>query len=185
MARRKKPTDPQDMASIAERRAERARNAQEINRLTKEDDVTVNVDARTGQLVGAWRRDVVSMMRDAGKITDEVAGYVRGLEGLIAEANGRSASCLSITYSSPAGAVLCSAERAKRVNGRKGRLSVMPFGFWRPLKKPFSHKGLRLAAPDSALCCVGGLTRTPSLCKIILIRGAPRDANTVCLCDWP
>lgn len=96
MARRKKPTDPQDMASIAERRAERARNAEEINRLTREDDVTVNVDARTGQLVGAWRRDVVSMMRDAGKITDEVAGYVRGLEGLIAEANGRSASCLSI-----------------------------------------------------------------------------------------
>jgi hypothetical protein len=78
MARRKKPTDPQDMASIAERRAERARNVEEINRLTKEDDVTVNVDARTGQLVGAWRRDVVSMMRDAGKITDEVAGYVRG-----------------------------------------------------------------------------------------------------------
>lgn len=91
--KRKQPSDPQE---IAARRIERQRNAEEIARLAKEEDVTVNIDPRTGEMVGAWRRDVVSMMRDAGKITDEVAGYVRGLEGLIAEANGRSASCLSI-----------------------------------------------------------------------------------------
>jgi hypothetical protein len=136
MARRKKPTAPQDMASIAERRAERARNAQEINRLTKEDDVTVNVDARTGQLVGAWRRDVVSMMRDAGKITDEVAGYVRGLEGLIAEANGRSASCLSIldrVSGGPVGdhAIVQHIEAAKALNKRQDGMDQMTWGLLR------------------------------------------------------
>jgi hypothetical protein len=96
MAKRSKRQPPSDPQEIAARRVERQQNAEEIARLSKEEDVTVNVDQRTGEMVGAWRRDVVSMMRDAGKITDEVAGYVRGLEGLIAEANGRSASCLSI-----------------------------------------------------------------------------------------
>jgi hypothetical protein len=139
MARAKrKPTDPQDMATIAERRAERARSAEEIKRLTREDDVTVNVDERTGQLVGAWRRDVVSMMRDAGKITDEVAGYVRGLEGLIAEANGRSASCLSIldrVSGGPVGdhAIVQHIEAARALNKRQMGMDRVTWGLLREL----------------------------------------------------
>lgn len=139
MARRKhKPTDPRDMASIAERRAERKQNAEEIERLSREDDITVNVDQRTGQMVGAWRRDVVSMMRDAGKITDEVAGYVRGLESLIADANGRSASCLSIldrVSGGPVGdhAIVQHIEAAKALNRRSERMDTATWGLLREL----------------------------------------------------
>lgn len=139
MARaKKKPTHPQDMATIAERRAERKQNAEEIERLSREDDITVNVDERTGQMVGAWRRDVVSMMRDAGKITDEVAGYVRGLESLIAVANGRSASCLSIldrVSGGPVGdhAIVQHIEAAKALNGRSERMDAATWGLLREL----------------------------------------------------
>ena len=50
--RRRKPHDP---AAAARALAERAENAAEINRLRAQPDTVVNVDARTGKLVGAIR----------------------------------------------------------------------------------------------------------------------------------
>lgn len=60
--RRRKPHDP---AEAARRAAERAENAAEIARLKAQPGVTVNVDPRTGKLVGALRMNCFAALLPA------------------------------------------------------------------------------------------------------------------------
>lgn len=136
MSKRKaKPSDPQDIARL---RREREMNREEVERLSEQSDVTLNLDERTGLLVGAWRRDAVSMMRDAGSITDEEAGYVRLLEALVQKANGRSPSCLSVldrVHGGPVGdhLLVSKIEAARALAQRQSAMDPMTWGLLREL----------------------------------------------------
>jgi hypothetical protein len=52
---RKKKAKPYDPSEAAKHRAEREANAAEVARLRAQPSTAVNVDKRTGRLVGAWR----------------------------------------------------------------------------------------------------------------------------------
>lgn len=82
MARAKrKPTDPQDMASIAERRAER--------RELESRGITVNVDPRTEEITARFRPDCFTVLLKSHP--DEQAA-VQWLEELIRTASGENGS---------------------------------------------------------------------------------------------
>lgn len=96
--RRKKPMSPEQMAEqkrasaeravqLGERRAERRR----LEGLGAE----VNTDPRTGEILGAYRKDVVQLMHQAGKLTQEQVDHFRNLERLKGLAGEASRSCLS------------------------------------------------------------------------------------------
>lgn len=63
MAKKKKPFDP---AQAERHRREREAEAAEIDRLTAQPNVAVNVDKRTGRLTGAWRINCFNTVLKAG-----------------------------------------------------------------------------------------------------------------------
>ena len=81
MARRKKPTDPQDMASIAERRAER--------RELEARGIAVNVDPKNEEILARWRPDCFTMLLK-GRTAEQ--GAIQWLETLIRTASGENGS---------------------------------------------------------------------------------------------
>ena len=82
MARRKKPHDPAEAARHA---AERAENAAEVARLRAQPGTTVNVDPRTGRLVGAIRMNCFAALLTAGGCEVRAVDW---LEELIRTASG-------------------------------------------------------------------------------------------------
>ena len=81
MAKRKKPTDPQDMASIAERRAER--------RELESRGIAVNVDPKNEEILARWRPDCFTMLLK-GRTAEQ--GAIQWLETLIRTASGENGS---------------------------------------------------------------------------------------------
>ena len=80
--RRRKPHDPAEAARHA---AERAENAAEVARLRAQPGTTVNVDSRTGRLVGAIRMNCFAALLTAGGAEIRAVDW---LEELIRTASG-------------------------------------------------------------------------------------------------
>ena len=93
MTRRKK-SKPSSPAEIAARRAVIQSARAEAQRL-KDQGAEVVQDPRTLEVTGAYKPDVVVMMRRAEGITPSDESAVRKFEALIAQANGGSRSSLS------------------------------------------------------------------------------------------
>jgi hypothetical protein len=81
MARRKKPTAPQDMASIVERRAER--------RELESRGIAVNIDPKNEEILARYRPDCFTLLLK-GRPDDQAA--VQWLEELIRTASGENGS---------------------------------------------------------------------------------------------
>ena len=79
MSRRKKPTDPKDMASIAERRAER--------RELESRGIQVNIDPKNEEILARFRPDCFTLLL---KGRPDEQGAVTWLEGLIRTAQGEN-----------------------------------------------------------------------------------------------
>ncbi|RZJ01829.1 MAG: hypothetical protein EON90_02135 [Brevundimonas sp.] len=90
--RRNKPSSP---AEIAARRAQLQETRNEVARL-KDQGAEVSQDNRTGEITGAYKPDVVVMMRRSEVITPSDESAVRSFERLVQKAAGSSASCLSV-----------------------------------------------------------------------------------------
>ena len=85
MTKRKK-NKPSSPAEIAARRARIAEAKAEVERL-KDQGAEVSQDPRTGELTGAFKPDVVVMMRRAEEITPDEESAVRRFEQLCAKAD--------------------------------------------------------------------------------------------------
>lgn len=90
--RKNKPSTP---AEIAARRAQLQETRAEVERL-KGQGAEVSQDARTGEILGAYKPDVVVMMMRADAITANEESAVRSFERLVQKAAGSSSSCLSV-----------------------------------------------------------------------------------------
>lgn len=86
MSRHKSRRSPEKRAADL---AEKERNREEIARL-RQSGAKVNVDPRTGKLVGAWRLDVFGMLFQRGSITEAQHDAVCRLEALLHVALGFS-----------------------------------------------------------------------------------------------
>ncbi len=87
MAKRKKPTDPQ---AAARHRREREENRQEIERLSAQEGVAVNLEPRTKRLLSARRLDCFALLlKDPSQ--SEARDAVNWLEELIRDASGENA----------------------------------------------------------------------------------------------
>lgn len=87
MAKRKKPTDPQD---AARHRREREENRQEVERLSAQDGVALNLEPRTKRLLSARRLDCFAvLLKDDAHAEARCA--VNWLEELIRDASGENA----------------------------------------------------------------------------------------------
>jgi hypothetical protein len=87
MAKRKKPTDPQD---AARHRREREENRQEVERLSAQDGVALNLEPRTKRLLSARRLDCFAvLLKDDAHA--EARSAVNWLEELIRDASGENA----------------------------------------------------------------------------------------------
>lgn len=84
MAKKKKPFDP---AQAERNRREREENAAEVSRLQAQPDTAVNLDERTGRLVGAWRKNCFNTLLARGS-AQEAAVY--WLEATIRTADGEN-----------------------------------------------------------------------------------------------
>lgn len=95
MSRRKnKPSSPEEIAARRRERLERIAGADaEAARLTGQG-AEVNRDTNTGEIVGAFKPDVVTMMARADAISAAEESAVRRFERLILKA-GTTPSCLS------------------------------------------------------------------------------------------
>lgn len=83
MAKRKKPFDP---AEAERQRAERERNSEMIAAVRSQPSTALNIDQRTGKLVGAWRMNCFNLL-----LKDKAQGSaVAWLETLIRTANGEN-----------------------------------------------------------------------------------------------
>lgn len=86
MAKRKKPTDPQ---AAARHRREREENRQEIERLSVQDGVALNLEPRTKRLLSARRLDCFALLlKDDAHAESRSA--VNWLEELIRDASGEN-----------------------------------------------------------------------------------------------
>ena len=94
MTRRKK-TKASTPAEIAARRAVIQNAKAEAQRL-KDQGAEVVQDPRTLEVTGAYKPDVVVMMRRSSGITPSEESAVRKFEALIAKANGGSRSSLAV-----------------------------------------------------------------------------------------
>ena len=93
--KRHKPSSPEEIAARnAERRARIAGADAEASRLTAQG-AEVNRDQATGEIVGAFKPDVVTMMARADKISASEESAVRRFERLILKA-GSTPSSLSV-----------------------------------------------------------------------------------------
>lgn len=86
--------DTADEAEVEERRAS-LQNARAEARRLKDMGAEVSQDPRTLEVTGAFRPDVVVMMRRAEAITPSDESAVRKFEKLISDSNGGSRSSLS------------------------------------------------------------------------------------------
>lgn len=87
MAKRKKPTDPQD---AARHRREREDNRQEVERLSVQEGVALNLEPRTKRLLSARRLDCFALLlKDDAHA--EARSAVNWLEELIRDASGENA----------------------------------------------------------------------------------------------
>lgn len=87
MAKHKKPTDPQD---AARHRREREENRQEVQRLSAQDGVALNLEPRTKRLLSARRLDCFAvLLKDDAHA--EARSAVNWLEELIRDASGENA----------------------------------------------------------------------------------------------
>lgn len=87
MAKRKKPTDPQD---AVRHRREREENRQEVERLSAQDGVALNLEPRTKRLLSARRLDCFAvLLKDDAHA--EARSAVNWLEELIRDASGENA----------------------------------------------------------------------------------------------
>lgn len=96
--RRKKPMSPEQIAEQKRAAAERAEQLAERRserRRLEGLGAEVNIDPRTEEVLGAYRKDVVQLMHQAGKLTQEQVDHFRNLERLLALAGEASRSCLS------------------------------------------------------------------------------------------
>lgn len=85
--KRKKPTDPQ---VAARHRREREENRQEIERLSAQEGVAVNLEPRTKRLLSARRLDCFALLlKDPSQ--SEARDAVNWLEELIRDASGENA----------------------------------------------------------------------------------------------
>lgn len=86
MAKRKKPTDPQ---AAARHRREREENRQEIDRLSAQEGVALNLEPRTKRLLSARRLDCFALLlKDDAHAESRSA--VNWLEELIRDASGEN-----------------------------------------------------------------------------------------------
>lgn len=86
MAKRKKPTDPQD---AARHRREREENRQEVERLSVQEGVALNLEPRTKRLLSARRLDCFALLlKDEAHA--EARSSVNWLEELIRDASGEN-----------------------------------------------------------------------------------------------
>lgn len=86
MAKRKKPTDPQD---AARHRREREENRQEVERLSVQEGVALNLEPRTKRLLSARRLDCFALLlKDDAH--SEARSAVNWLEELIRDASGEN-----------------------------------------------------------------------------------------------
>lgn len=86
MAKRKKPTDPQD---AARHRREREENRQEVERLSVQEGVALNLEPRTKRLLSARRLDCFALLlKDDAHA--EARSSVNWLEELIRDASGEN-----------------------------------------------------------------------------------------------
>ncbi|MBB4799675.1 hypothetical protein HNP32_003435 [Brevundimonas bullata] len=86
MAKRKKPTDPQD---AARHRREREENRQEVERLSVQEGVALNLEPRTKRLLSARRLDCFALLlKDDAHA--EARSAVNWLEELIRDASGEN-----------------------------------------------------------------------------------------------
>ena len=86
MAKRKKPTDPQD---AARHRREREDNRQEVERLSVQEGVALNLEPRTKRLLSARRLDCFALLlKDDAHA--EARSAVNWLEELIRDASGEN-----------------------------------------------------------------------------------------------
>lgn len=93
--RRTRRRQPHDPAEAERRRAEREQTNAEAKRM-KAMGAEVNRDQRTGEILGAYKPDVVTLMQRADKISQDEVNAVRKLEALIDRANGPSQSSLAV-----------------------------------------------------------------------------------------
>jgi len=132
-ARRNAPRDP---AVAEQRQRERADIKAETARL-KALGVEVNHDKYTGQIVGAYRPDVVTLMKGAGKISQEEADAVRNLEALIERANGPSPSSLSsldrVSGGVPADPIRAKVDAARQLARRQEAMDALTWALLRQL----------------------------------------------------
>ncbi|RZJ47439.1 MAG: hypothetical protein EON87_00985 [Brevundimonas sp.] len=92
MTKRKK-NKPSSPAEIAARRAQLQDARAEAQRL-KDQGAEVATDPRTGEITGAFKPDVVTMMARAGEIDASEESAVRRFEGLLAKADVGPGSAL-------------------------------------------------------------------------------------------
>lgn len=86
MAKRKKPTDPQD---AARHRREREDNRQEVERLSVQEGVALNLEPRTKRLLSARRLDCFALLLK-DEAYAEARSAVNWLEELIRDASGEN-----------------------------------------------------------------------------------------------
>lgn len=91
---RKRKTRPSSPAQIAARRAARQAVREEAERL-RAQGAEVSTDPQSGRIKGAYKPDVVVMMRRSEEITPSDEAAVRKLEALIAKAAAAPACSLS------------------------------------------------------------------------------------------
>lgn len=132
--RRNQPSTP---VEIAARRAQLQETRAEVARL-KEQGVEVSQDQRTGEITGAYKPDVVVMMRRSEAITPSDESAVRSFERLVQKAAGSSSSCLSVLDRVSGGdtgdqGIGAHIEAAKQLRRRQRRMDTLTWVLLRDL----------------------------------------------------
>jgi hypothetical protein len=89
---RNKPSTPEEIAARRQKLRDAAAEAQRL----KDQGAEVSQDPRTGEIAGAFKPDVVVLMRREEAITPSDEAAVRKFEELIQKASGGSSSSLAV-----------------------------------------------------------------------------------------
>jgi hypothetical protein len=136
MTKRKK-NKPSSPAEIAARRAQLQEARAEAQRL-KDQGAEVVTDPRTGEVTGAFKPDVVTMMARAGEIDASEESAVRRFEKLLAKADvgpGSGLGSLDRVSGSPAGdrPIIAHVEAAAALIARQTRMDTLTWNILREL----------------------------------------------------
>ena len=136
MTKRKK-NKPSSPAEIAARRAQLQEARAEAQRL-KDQGAEVATDPRTGEVTGAFKPDVVTMMARAGEIDASEESAVRRFEKLLAKADTGPASglgALDRVSSGPVGdkPIIAHVEAAAALIERQTRMDSLTWNILREL----------------------------------------------------